>query len=225
MDITVLMRLGYVGLFLVAFVSNAIPYSTVPYLVFIAPLLSKLRGTDLLIAILALASGATAGKLVVYFVGRSVSKIRAVHSFMSDLAGFTQRHKNAVLIAVFVVAALPIPDDILYIPVGATRYSVVLFTVALFAGKLVVTSLTALYGITVGYLLEGAMRLPPTVAVPVMVIVTVVLTIALSRVNWSEVEKIYLEKGTLPAVVYATKSFLEALILKPLAKLKVLFLQ
>lgn len=220
MSIEFFMSLGYVGLFLLALVSNAIPYSTIPYLIFVAPLLSKLRGTSLLLAILVLAGGATAGKVVVYAIGRSVSKIKAIDNFMSGLIAFAQRHEKSIFIVVFMVAALPLPDDVFYIPIGTSRYNLVLFTIALFAGKLVITFLTAIYGIALGHILEGYVGLPPIVTIPLMITVTVALVIIMGKMDWKGVERTYLEKGVLPTLIFIAKSFLEILILKPLIKLK-----
>lgn len=220
MSIEPFISLGYVGLFLLAFVSNSIPYSTIPYLVFIAPLLSKLRGLSLVIAIIALAVGATAGKLVVYTVGRSISGIRIVRDFIHGFSFFTRKHKKATFITVFVVAALPIPDDVFYIPIGASGYDLVPFTIALFAGKFVITSLTAIYGFILSYLLEGLTELPVVVSIPVMILITTVLMIAFGKVNWADVEKTYYEKGVLPALVCIAVSFIKVLIIKPVIKLK-----
>ncbi|MEM1612250.1 MAG: VTT domain-containing protein [Desulfurococcaceae archaeon] len=220
MSIELFVGLGYVGLFLLAFLSNSIPYSTIPYLVFVAPLLSRLRGLPLIIAIIALAAGATAGKLVIYAVGRSISSVKTVRNFIRGFSYFARKHEKVTFITVFLIAALPIPDDIFYIPIGASGYNVMQFTIALFTGKLIITLLTAVYGFILSYLLEGVTELPMVVSIPIMIVITAVLMVAFGKVDWAGVEKAYYEKGILPAFAYVVMSFIEVLILRPAIKLK-----
>jgi len=73
-----LLRKGIIGLFVLAFVSNAIPYMSVPYLVVVAPLFAMMQSTELTMSIIMLALGASLGKLVVYGVSRGVGGIKRV---------------------------------------------------------------------------------------------------------------------------------------------------
>ncbi|MEM2025009.1 MAG: VTT domain-containing protein, partial [Desulfurococcaceae archaeon] len=132
--------LGYLGLLLIAFVSNAVPFSTIPYLVFLAPILAKQHGMEQIYAILVLALGASLGKLIVYVIARSISKIGRVSRSIHNLVNFTHMFKKATFLTVFLVAALPIPDDVFYIPIGISKYNIPLFFVALLLGKIVVTA-------------------------------------------------------------------------------------
>lgn len=224
MDISTLMpyfrELGALGLFLLALVSNAIPYSTIPYLVVIASsILARLRGLDLLIAILTLSAGATMGKLVVYFIGRSLGRIEKIKNFTWSSTKFFSKHKKSVFTLIFLVAALPLPDDVFYIPIATARYSIIYFTIALFLGKLVITILTALYGISLGFLLEETAKLPVYISIPVMIAVTIVLTILVNKIDWAGVENTYIEKGALHAFIYLLKSIIKLLFITPLVKL------
>lgn len=223
MDIEFLKGLGYMGLFLLALISNAIPYSTIPYLAFVAPILSRLTGTTLVGAILALAIGATVGKLVVYTVGRSISRIRTVSRSMSELIEFAGKYRKAMFIVTFIVAALPIPDDVFYIPIGASRYNLALFTIALFAGKVVVTVLAAFYGLLLRGLIEEYAGASPFVAVPIMIVVTALLMIVLGKIRWKEIERTYLDKGLRATLILVARSLAEMLLTRPLSKLKSLF--
>lgn len=223
MDVEFLKGLGYMGLFLLALISNAIPYSTIPYLAFVAPVLSRLTGMTLMGAVLALATGATAGKLVVYTLGRSISRIRTVSKSMSELIEFAGRYRMAMFVVTFIVAAFPIPDDVFYIPIGASRYNLALFTIALFAGKVVVTVLAAFYGLLLRGLIEEYVGISPFVAVPIMIAITVLLIIVLGKVGWREVERTYLERGLRATLVFVARSLTEILLIRPLNKLKSFF--
>lgn len=220
MDISYYIKLGYLGLFILALVSNAIPYSTIPYLVFIAPILSRLHGWNLVFSILALTIGAALGKIMVYFLGRFISRFKRVEKYLGELPTFTKKHLKATFITVLLVAALPLPDDVFYIPIGASRYNLLYFSIALFAGKLIITGLTAFYGVLMTLLLEEVANLPPIINIPLMIVMTLVLFIAIGKVNWVKVEEMYNEKGIISALQYAAWSFAEIIILKPIAKFK-----
>lgn len=219
----VLGRYDFIGLLVLALLSNAIPYSTIPYLVFIAPLLSQLRGSSLALAVLALTLGATLGKIVVYLIGRSLLKVRKVKTYVGSVTGFINKHKKSVFIMVFLVTALPLPDDVFIIPIGSSKYSLLYFTVALFLGKLIITSLTALYGVFVAYVLEGVIGLPAVVNIPLMMLITGVIMIVIGKIDWITVEKTYDEKGSFAALVYIIRSILEIAVLKPISKFISLF--
>lgn len=210
---------GAFGFLLLAFVSNAIPYSTVPYLILVAPLLSRLKDFDLVTAIIALAAGATLGKLVVYLMGRSLRKLEKISNFTWTSSRFFSKHRKPVFILVFLVAALPIPDDVFYIPIGVAKYSILSFATALFLGKIVVTALTALYGVSTTFLLEDVAGLPVYLSIPLMILVTVILTVAIGKIDWYGVENNYIEKGFLHAFTYFLKSLLKVLFIAPLTKL------
>lgn len=209
MIIDILYRYGFVGLFLLAFISNAIPYLTIPYLIFVAPILSMYRGIELIVSIIALSLGAALGKVVVYFIGRGLASISKIGRRLESLHFFTSTYEKAVFLMVLAVAALPIPDDVFYIPVGLSRYSTLLFFIAVLLGKTIVTTLAAVYGVAMRFLLELT-GMPLIVQVPLMVLVTLIITVIINNVNWQEAITIYQQKGVLEASRYILLSILVA---------------
>jgi membrane protein YqaA with SNARE-associated domain len=203
-----LSKWGFLGLFLLAFASNAIPYSTIPYLVFIAPLLPCFTGFELLYAILSLAVGATLGKLIVYFIGRSFGRIKRISNYTWSTTRFFTKHQKPVFILVLLVAALPIPDDVFYIPIGTLGYSIVKYTIALFIGKLIVTILTYIYGASTAFLLEGIVGIPVYLSIPISIIVTIILYWIIGKIDWNNVENVFIEKGSLTAFIYILNSLM-----------------
>jgi len=203
-----LSKWGFLGLFLSAFASNVIPYSTIPYLVFIAPLLPHFTGFELLYAILSLAVGATLGKLVVYFIGRSFGRIKRISNYTWSTTRFFTRHQKQVFILTLLVAASPIPDDVFYIPIGTMGYSVVKYTIALFIGKLIVSILTYIYGASMAFLLEGIGSMPIYLSIPISIIVTIILYWIIGKIDWNNVENVFIEKGSLMAFIYVLNSII-----------------
>ncbi len=178
---------GYVGIFFVSMVSNSIPYVSLPYLailVFMAPLFQLP-----LLAVLASAFGATLGKVVILFVGRSFRRILSEET-KENLECFNMLFRRWSFVAVFLFAALPLPDDVLYIPLGLTGYRLIPYFVAVFAGKIVVTALAIVFGRA---FIEVANRhnIPFELSFIMLVGVTILITYVTVKVNWKRVVEAY----------------------------------
>ena len=96
-------------------------------------------------------------------------------------------------IAAFVAAATPIPDDMIYIPLGFSKYDVKRFFLATLAGKIIITGIVAwgsrLLGTSVlSPFLEG-FRDPVFVVLTISAIVALVaaLLYIIARTNWEDV--------------------------------------
>lgn len=220
-----LVKFGHIGLFILALISNAIPYSTIPYLIFIAPLLARLGGTSLLLAIMALSLGATGGKLVVYFIGRMIGRIKRVDEYTYSASRFFAKHGKPLVLVVFLTAALPIPDDIVYVPLSIAGYSVWKYTLALLAGKIVVTALAAIYGKTLALVTEDLMGLPIYISIPIYILVSVLIVFITGKIDWYMIENILIEEGGLKALRYFLISLWRILVVNPFNKLKTILKQ
>lgn len=213
------LQYGPIGLFLLAFVSNAIPYSTIPYLVIIAPLIARFRGLDLIEAVISLALGATTGKLVVFLLGKSLYRIPRIRTYLSGASNFFRKHSRSVFFTLFLVAALPIPDDVFYIPIGSSGYNIIYYFIAVLLGKIVIALLTAIYGITIMYVLEGVIGFDPVIALPAMIILTAIILLALGKIDWLRIEEVYESRGALSAIACLAKMIIHSVILAPILKL------
>ena len=202
----VLKAYGHLGLFIVALISNAIPYSTIPYLIIVAPLLSSLRGADFVLAALSLALGATLGKVLVYLIGRGLTRIGRVNRALHGLKDLASSHSRALFIMVFLAAATPIPDDVLYIPMGLSEYSILLFATAVFLGKVVITLLAALYGVALKFFIEEVANVPSAVQIPLMIAITMILVVVSNSIDWVGVRDVYREKGLVHAFAHLLAS-------------------
>jgi membrane protein DedA with SNARE-associated domain len=206
-----LLRKGIIGLFVLAFVSNAIPYMSVPYLVVVAPLFAMMQSTELTMSIIMLALGASLGKLVVYGVSRGVGGIKRVRLGLKGLAVAVNTYKKATFLAIFLAAATPMPDDVIYIPVGISKYNVLFFFIATFLGKFIITSLTAIYGITAARVLEE-IGVPEWIYIPSTIVLTILIILIINKINWVEVGKVYEEGGLSKALIYIIKSFIKIIL-------------
>jgi len=182
---------GPIGIFLVSFLGNVIPYSTIPYLIFIVHYGAAVTETLGMIEIAILGGiGAALGKVIVLLIGSATRKIlpetdkKSMKLFMK-LAG------KSVFIAVLVFAATPLPDDVLYIPLGAMGYSPFKFFVAAAIGKAIITYMALLFGETIRYLVGES----STIASIVAIVATLILMFLIVKVNWEMIIEEIVSKG------------------------------
>ena len=94
--------------------------------------------------------------------------------------------------AAFVAAATPIPDDLVYIPLGLAKYNPRRFFVATFAGKIVLSYMVVLTSHFFGDAVEPFLEQveDPTgiyIGIVVFGAALTVIIIALFRLDWHEV--------------------------------------
>ncbi|MEM2506875.1 MAG: VTT domain-containing protein [Nitrososphaeria archaeon] len=191
---------GYIGIFVVSLISNSIPYVSLPYLaliVFMAPFLGST-----IIAVLASALGATIGKVIILFLGRSFRAILSEKT-KENLECFNELFKKWSFVAVFLFAALPLPDDVIYIPLGISGYRLLPYFVAVFAGKIIVTALAILFGkafieIACNY------NISFEVSFALLIVITLIITYIAIKVNWKNVIEAY-NKG----IVFGVKILID----------------
>ncbi len=202
---------GYLSIFLVSAVGNMIPYTTIPYLVLVMAYASTLSSPtqQALVAIIS-ALGASIGKIVVYFIGRSASKIVSTNT-RRRLKVFAKLASKGIFIAIFLFAALPLPDDVIYLPVGMSGYSLVKYFIAVFSGKIIITLAAVYFGSSMRWLLEGGLGLPLWISLPILIVLTLWITIIILRMNWEKIVSDFNEgfmKGMRTLIVEFTKSLL-----------------
>ena len=139
---------GYLGILLISFVGSIIVFVPVPYF----PVLITAAFNDNLdptLISLSSAIGAVIAKLVIFYAsyyGRNIlsSKIKGKMVPLQRLLG------RYGAIGAFVAAISPIPDDIVYIPLGLAKYSPWKFAIATFLGKFAFNELFVLGAIYFG---------------------------------------------------------------------------
>ena len=139
---------GLTGAFVLSFLSNLILFMPVPYLSVIFWLsLPPPHGAGLNPVALALVSGlgAALGKVVIYYVGVYGRRFLSEKKRKSlDYAKITIGKYGAL--AIFITAASPVPDDILYFPLGIMHYSPWKFFLYCLLGKIVLTFFVSVSG-------------------------------------------------------------------------------
>jgi len=127
-------ELGYLGILVVSFVFSIIPFIPVPYFPLLITATFNSRFDPHMIA-LSSAIGTVAAKTVIFLVSYYGRKILSDNTKkrMLPLQKLVSRYGWP---GAFAAALTPIPDDLVYIPLGLAKYSPWKFAAATFAGKL-----------------------------------------------------------------------------------------
>ncbi|NPA69477.1 MAG: VTT domain-containing protein [Crenarchaeota archaeon] len=177
--------------YVISFLSNCIPYLTVPYLAlifFYASLFPKNINIILLIVLIS-SLGAAMGKIVVYLIGKSIRRFIIGRVSEKDIELFNKLADKGIFFAIFIFAATPLPDDVLYIIVGALKYSPLKFFIACLAGKIVITSFVAFSGEIVGEIIPSSFVIVASIAI------TVIVILFMRRIDWEKLVRTMVEEG------------------------------
>ncbi|MFW9963309.1 MAG: VTT domain-containing protein [Candidatus Sifarchaeia archaeon] len=149
---------GYVGLFIICFAINMIPFLSPSNMVLAGAavltlsILIPIGLAEVFIIGVIVAITATLAKLIHFYVVRG-SRVILSEERLRSLDSEKQRVEKWGALALFIAAASPVPDDPLIVYVGLTRYNSVKFVISYFAGKVTVTiagAVIALFGLTLG---------------------------------------------------------------------------
>ncbi len=141
-------EVGYIALSLVSFFGSLIPFVPIPSFVLLA---TMAVGDQFNLHILAIFSAvmATVAKQIIFYVsyggGRIISE--KTRKRMKPFERLVKRYGGA---AIFVAAATPIPDDLVYIPLGLAKYNPRRFFVATLTGKIILSYIIVLVSHFVG---------------------------------------------------------------------------
>ncbi len=152
--ITSMILEGYLGLLIICFIINMIPFLSPSNMVLAGAAMLLLPTFNPILVGTIIAISATVAKLIHFFVVRG-SRMAMSEERLQSLDSEKKRVQKWGAFAVFIAAASPVPDDPLIIYVGLTKYSAVKFTISYFIGKVAVTILGALIGYSVGGFFES----------------------------------------------------------------------
>ena len=130
-------EVGYLSLALVNFFGSLVPFVPLPGFLLLATM-SVGDSYDLHVLALLSAITATVAKQIIFFVSSTGRKIinEKTRKRMRPFERLVKRYGAA---AAFVAAATPIPDDIIFVPLGLAKYNPKKFFVATLTGKIVLS--------------------------------------------------------------------------------------
>jgi membrane protein DedA with SNARE-associated domain len=132
-------NLGYLGVFVISFIGSIVVFVPIPYFpVLIAAALNKELDPNLVS--LSSALGAILAKTIIFYAsyyGRkslSTQTKKRIYPLQKLVAKYGS-------LAAFIAALTPIPDDLVYIPLGLTKYTPWKFVVSTFLGKFILNEI------------------------------------------------------------------------------------
>ena len=184
-------EVGYIGLALVSFIGSLIPFVPVPSFILLATM-SVGEQFDLHILALISAFTATIAKQIIFYASyggrRMISE--KTKKRMKPFQKLVKRYGGA---AAFVAAATPIPDDMVYIPLGLAKYNPKRFFIATLSGKIVLCYIIVLISHYTGLsILEPILEDiddPFAIYVGMIVfgVIMTVIVILLLRLDWERI--------------------------------------
>jgi membrane protein DedA with SNARE-associated domain len=130
---------GYLGVFTASFIGSIIVFVPVPYFpILVAAALNKQLDPNLIS--LSSALGVLLAKMIIFYAsyyGRRVLSDKTKRR-MLPLQRVLRRYGG---LGAFIASLTPIPDDLVYIPLGLARYSPWKFAVATFSGKFILNEI------------------------------------------------------------------------------------
>jgi len=184
-------EVGYLGLTIVSFIGSLVPFVPIPSFILVA---TMAVGDQFDIHALALIAAitSTAAKQIIFYVSYGGRKIisEKTKKRMKPFQKLVKRYGGS---AAFVAAATPIPDDLVYIPLGLAKYNPKRFFIATLLGKLVLFYVIVLISHYMGLsLLEPVLQdiedpMPVYVGIVVFAIAMSIIVILLLRLNWERI--------------------------------------
>ena len=184
-------EVGYLGLTIVSFFGSLIPFVPIPSFVLVATMAVG-EQFDIHVLVLIAALTSTAAKQIIFYVSYGGRKIISEKT-KKRMLPFQKLVKRYGASAAFVAAATPIPDDLVYIPLGLAKYNPKRFFVATLSGKFVLYYVIALISHYMGLsLLEPVLQgiddpLPVYIGIIALGIAMTIVVILLLRLNWEKI--------------------------------------
>ena len=184
-------EVGYLGLTIVSFFGSLIPFVPIPSFILVATMAAG-EQFDIHVLVLIAAITSTAAKQIIFYVSYGGRKIISEKT-KKRMMPFQKLVKRYGASAAFVAAATPIPDDIIYIPLGLAKYNPKRFFVATLSGKIVLFYVIVLISHYTGLsLLEPVLQgiddpLPVYIGIIALGAAMTIVVILLLRLNWERI--------------------------------------
>jgi membrane protein DedA with SNARE-associated domain len=177
-------QFGYFGVFIISVIGTMSIVVPIPYTVVILYL--GMQGWNPLFLTISGGFGSTIGEFTGYVLGYYGRRI---------MSSERQRKMDYLLklfgkwspAAIFIFALTPLPDDLLFIPLGILRYNPLKAFVPALAGKLLMCYILASFGKVYGDALSVLFGSESWIGAIVTTVLLVLVIYALYRVDWEKV--------------------------------------
>jgi len=184
-------EVGYFGLTIISFFGSLIPFVPVPSFLLLATMSVGDKFDIHILAILAAVTSTVAKQIIFYasYSGRRIIN-EATRKRMKPFERLVKRYGAA---AAFAAAATPIPDDVVYIPLGLAKYNPKRFFLATLAGKIIlsyaVVLLSRFFGLSYVEPFIENVQDPSTIYIgfAIFAVLMTIIVILMLRLNWAKI--------------------------------------
>jgi len=194
--INYLLQYSYLGVFAISLVGAMSIIIPIPYTLVILTL--GMKGMNPLLLTVAGGLGSGVGEFSGYilgYYGRSVISEKRQRKMDFMMRVFNRYGP----VTIFLFALTPLPDDLLFIPLGILRYKFVKAFIPCFLGKLLMCSILAYggrwyYNILSVVFGEGAWEVELLISI-ITAIALVLIVLAMLKIDWEKVFEKYMGEG------------------------------
>jgi len=183
---------GYIGILIITFFASIIIFIPVPYfpVLFTAGINQNL---DPHLVSLSSAVGAVIAKLIIFYVsyyGRNVILSSKAKKRMLPLQKLLSKYGWP---GAFAAALTPIPDDLVYIPLGLAKYSPAKFAIATFIGKFILNEFIVFGSVIFGRPVVEVLTAENTnpiylyIGIGVSIIILILIIFLYLRIDWGKI--------------------------------------
>jgi membrane protein YqaA with SNARE-associated domain len=199
---------GYLGIFLISLIGAMSIFVPIPYPVVIF-ILGGLQTFDPLLIAVAAGLGSAIGEFSGYLLGVGGRKVIS-NKYKKKVDFITKLFKKYGSIAIFIFALTPLPDDLLFIPLGVMRYSLLRAFIPALLGKFFSNLIIAysgrlsleIIGNLFGVEGEGTSLIVGTI---IGVVLLVIILIIMFKFDWEKHFAKYVEESKAEDMAVAKK--------------------
>jgi membrane protein YqaA with SNARE-associated domain len=189
--ITNLINLGYIGVFLLSFIGALSIFIPIPYTFSYYILGAKM---DPLLLAIAGGSGSAFGEISGYALGYFGSAL------ISDKQKLKMEYVMKIFnhygpIVIFLFALTPLPDDLLFIPLGILRYNFLKLFIPCLLGKVAMTFAISYSGRISFEFINTLFGEAKELSVIFMIVISMILLIAMFKIDWEKLFNKYFNKN------------------------------
>jgi membrane protein YqaA with SNARE-associated domain len=177
---------GYAGAFLVSILGNISIFIPVPFALVIYAFGSILN--PLALGIVA-GIGSTIGELSAYLIGVGGRKI-IQERYGQKLDAIREIIRKYGVVAIFLSALLPIPDDLILIPLGMMRYDIKKTFLAMLTGKTIMCIFLAYAGFYSLSIVKQIGEDTGLTGIVASAIVLIVIIVAMLKIDWVKIAEV-----------------------------------
>lgn len=183
---------GFIGVFLISFIGTATVLIPIPYTLIIF-WVSAGSGITAWVIIMSSAVGSALGEGVGYLIGYSAKSVvgEKRQKKLNSMLKVLLRYKNLWPVLVFIFALTPLPDDLLFIPLGLAHFSFVRIFIPCLIGKIAMLTILVYMGKYVGFLIGSFAGesdfLSGMIFTAVAVSLLIITILVMWKVDWEKI--------------------------------------